>query len=425
MRTTLRLTAVATAAGAVAAGLLAGCGSAAPPPPQVIRGVAARVPAASPVPYGRADTAFGLAVLGAECRANPQGNQVLSPASLATGLGMAFLGARGGTARAMARALHLPAASGRALAAGLHARSAALRGLDRPGVTVADEDQVWADPSLPTRRSYLNAVATGYGAGLAKVPLLSHADKAAAQINHAVDVATRGHIPQLLTPDELKGVGWVLTDALYLHADWATPFQASDTNSGPFTSAAGKRVHARYLSGQRFPVASSGGWTAARLPYRGGRLAMTALLPEPGAARCALPGTAALSAITARLGAGGQADRKVIGLPKVSLSSHERLDSLLSGLGMGVAFSRTADFSGMSRDACCIALVEHAATLRIAEKGTVGSAATAVGMAPTAARVPSPTLMFDRPYLLLVTDTTTGEPLFLARVADPAAGQAG
>jgi hypothetical protein len=28
--------------------------------------------------------------------------------------------------------------------------------------------------------------------------------------------------------------------------------------------------------------------------------------------------------------------------------------------------------------------------------------------------------VFDRPYLLLVTDTATGEPLFLARVANPA-----
>jgi serine protease inhibitor len=40
-------------------------------------------------------------------------------------------------------------------------------------------------------------------------------------------------------------------------------------------------------------------------------------------------------------------------------------------------------------------------------------------MEPTAARVLPPQVRFDRPYLMLVTDTTTGEPLFLARVADP------
>jgi serine protease inhibitor len=94
------------------------------------------------------------------------------PSSLASGLGMAYLGARGGTARVMAGVLHLPVAGGQALAAGLQARSAALRGLDGPGVTLDASDQVWADPSLTTERTYLNAVATGYDAGLAEAPLL-------------------------------------------------------------------------------------------------------------------------------------------------------------------------------------------------------------------------------------------------------------
>ena len=65
-------------------------------------------------------------------------------------------------------------------------------------------------------------------------------------------------------------------------------------------------------------------------------------------------------------------------------------------------------------------LVEHAATLQVGEKGTVASAATAVGIAPTAG-MGGPVVDFDRPYLLLVTDTATGDALFAARVADPAA----
>jgi len=32
-------------------------------------------------------------------------------------------------------------------------------------VTLDASDQVWTDPGLPTERSYLNAVATGYDAG--------------------------------------------------------------------------------------------------------------------------------------------------------------------------------------------------------------------------------------------------------------------
>ena len=94
---------------------------------------------------------------------------------------------------------------------------------------------------------------------------------------------------------------------------------------------------------------------------------------------------------------------------------------VLTGLGMGVAFTPAADFTGLSQQACCIGFVEHAATLDIGEKGTVASAATAVGVQATAGHVLPPQVRFDRPYLMVVTDRATGEPLFMARVADPAA----
>ena len=401
--------------------VLAGCGSAQPvssaPAPIMARGVAAREPMASPRPYGAADTAFGLSVLAAWCRADPQANLVLSPSSLASGLGMAYLGARGATAQAMARVLHLPVAGGPSLEAGLQARSAALRSLDSPGVTLAASDQVWTDPSLTTLRSYLNAVATGYDAGVARVPLRSNPDRAAQQINAAIAAATRGQIPQLLAPGSLTGIGWVLTDALYLKAAWATPFQASQTRPGPFTTAAGHQVSAEYMNGGAYRVATEAGWTAVSLPYRGGKLAMTALLPASGAGGCATPAGPALAA---SLAAAGTATRSVA-LPRVNLGTKVSMQGLLSELGMGVAFTGSADFTGLSPQACCIGLVEQAATLRVGEQGTVASAATAVGMAPTAVLAHPLKVVFDRPYLLLVTDIATGEPLFLARVADPAA----
>ena len=109
-----------------------------------------------------------------------------------------------------------------------------------------------------------------------------------------------------------------------------------------------------------------------------------------------------------------------VALPKVDLATHVNMKPVLTELGMGVAFSPAADFTGLSSQACCIGLVEHAATLAIGEKGTVASAATAVGIKPTAGRVLPPQVLFDRPYLMLVTDRATGEPLFMARVANPA-----
>jgi serine protease inhibitor len=410
------------AAGLVLALAVAGCGTTTPPPAAVVaRGVAVREPLADPRPYGAADTAFGLDALGTWCRTSPQANLVLSPSSLASGLGMAYLGARGGTAQTMAGVLHLPSAGGQALEAGLQARSAALRRLDGPGVTVDTSDQVWADPSLTTLRSYLNAVATGFDAGVAQVPLLRSPDQAAREISQVIAAATHGQIPQLLSPGSLRDIGWVLTDALYLNAAWATPFQASQTGPGPFTTAAGPTVNASFMNGGPYAAASESGWTAVWLPYRGGQLAMMALLPPSGASGCATPTPAQLSTLTARLAAQSTASAREISLPRVNLQNKISMTDLLTRLGMGVAFGPAADFTGLSPQACCIGLVEQAATLQVGEQGTVASAATAVGIEPTAARPGLPPITFDRPYLMVVTNHATGEPLIMARVADPAA----
>jgi len=403
--------------------VLVGCGSAQQPPLTMARGVAAREPLADPRPYGAADTAFGLNVLDAWCQASPQSNLVLSPSSLASGLGMAYLGARAGTARAMAAVLRLPAVGGGSLEAGLQARSTALRGLNGPGVTLRATDQVWVDPTLKTRPSYLNAVATGYDAGVAQVPLLSSPDRAIGQIDEAIATATAGHIPQLLAPGSLQGIGWVLTDALYMSAAWASPFDVQETSPGPFTTADGQQVSVQFMNGGDFSAATAAGWTAVSLPYRGGKLSMVALLPPSGAGGCAMPAGPALASMTSRLAAGGAAGvlTRSVALPKVNIATQLSMEPLLSQLGMGVAFTTSANFTELSPQACCIGLVEHAATLQVGEQGTVASAATAVGISASASRVESPPVVFDRPYLLLVTDQATGEPLFLARVANPAA----
>jgi serpin B len=378
--------------------------------------------------YGAGDTGFGLNLLSALCHGQPGTNAVISPVSLATGLGMAYLGARGETATTMQQVLHLPA-TGQSLAAGLAARAGLLASLNRPSVTFSTSNRIWADPTLVTRRSFVAALRAGYQAGLTHLPLLREPEQARATINAAVAADTRGHIAQLLPPGAIPPdtIGWVLTDALYLNAAWKYPFDHSMTGPGSFNTTSGT-VTAQYLNGGSFPVAKSGGWTAVSLPYRADRLSMLALLPPAGhtgsrqsaAEGCPLPTPATVGTLAEGLAASHT--QTYIALPKVKLASSYSLKGVLTSLGMGIAFGSRADFSGISPQACCIGFVQHAATLALAEKGTVASAATAVGITESAGRVSRPVLTFDRPYMLLLRDSLTGEPLMLAWVANPASG---
>jgi serpin B len=106
-------------------------------------------------------------------------------------------------------------------------------------------------------------------------------------------------------------------------------------------------------------------------------------------------------------------------MPKVDLSTHAEMNDLLIKLGMDQAFSDSADFTGLSPAALKISKVHHAATLRVDEKGTEAAAATAVEMEVVSAPVIQETVAFDKPYVLMIRDDRTGQPLFIARVADP------
>ncbi|HET7013121.1 MAG TPA: serpin family protein [Streptosporangiaceae bacterium] len=372
--------------------------------------------------YGQADTAFGFSLLREVCAAKTGGNIALSPVSVSSALGLAYLGARGETASAIANVLRLPAASGPALTTGLRDRLDLLASLARPGVEFSQSNRIWADKSLPPRPSYVAALRSAYRAGLGQVPLVSDPDAAARVINSAIDRDTHGHIPELLAPDSLHGIGWLLTNALYLKAAWAQPFSHVSTAPGSFDTGTGQ-VRANYLNGRGFKTAGVDGWAAASLPYKGHRLAMYALLPPagqgPDSGSCRLPDPTEFVSLSSELAHSHH--EMSIAMPKVKLSWSGSLMPELSQLGMGLAFSPAANFTGISPKACCIGLVQHAATLDVAEKGTVASAATAVGVTPTSLPAPQPTLRFDRPYLLVLEDTLTGEPLMLAWVANPAA----
>ena len=98
-------------------------------------------------------------------------------------------------------------------------------------------------------------------------------------------------------------------------------------------------------------------------------------------------------------------------------------------LGMAAAFNNQADFSGMTgrpptQGSLKIGAIEHRAVIDVVEEGTEAAAATAVTMMRSGARLPQrepepEPFHFDRPFLFLIADGTTGAVLFAGRVVDP------
>ena len=96
---------------------------------------------------------------------------------------------------------------------------------------------------------------------------------------------TQGRIPSLLAARDIKPLTrFALVNAIYLKAAWARAFSPDDTVSAPFRLASGRSVRVPTMVGPKemgwVRYATGSGWRAAELPYIGGKLAMTVILPD-------------------------------------------------------------------------------------------------------------------------------------------------
>ena len=351
------------------------------------------------------------------------GNLFFSPASISWALTMTHAGARGATARQMARVLGL-----RLPAARLHRAHqrllGALHGKGKTGVELAVANSVWGQRGHPFLPGYLKLIQTSYDGQLQQVDFEKDPDSARAAINGWVSRKTRGKIQGLLPEGSLNPLTrMVLANAVYFKGGWTLAFPRKATREQPFRIGAGRQVLApmmrqtgsfRYRGNRAFQV--------LELPYKGGDFGMVVLLPRKvghlAAARRYLQPTALRRLLR------GLPRRKVrVHLPRFSMSQPLELTPLLKALGMRDAFApKRADLSGMdgTRELYLWAVL-HKAWVEVNEKGTEAAAATAAfgGMLEGESEPDPPLFRADRPFLFLIRHHPTGSVLFMGRLSNP------
>src|SRR5436190_16444807 len=112
-----------------------------------------------------------------------------------------------------------------------------------------------------------------------------------------------------------------------------------------------------------------------------------------------------------------------VSLPKFKVTGMMSLGDTLRAMGMPLAFTDAADFSGMTgKKDLLISKVIHKAYVDVNEEGTEAAAATAVNMQPTAAApVQEEPVVFraDHPFLYAIRHRATGSILFMGRLSQP------
>jgi len=364
-----------------------------------------------------AANSLGFDLLAELAGKSPGENVFISPYSIHTALCMAWSGARGGTADAMARTMHI---------AGSQAQDVMVSCLSlKSGLASADTlvrfdiaNSLWSRQGLPLRTEFKAGVEK-YFDGRAEA-LDFGSPQALRTINGWVKERTNGKIERILEripPD----AALYLINAIYFKGKWRTQFDKALTSDQEFHLPGGKPQKMPFMRQDgEYQYLRGDGFQAARLPYGSGRFAMCVFLPDRRDGLGAFLKTA--NADNWSSWVSGFVKRKGhVELPRFKADYFRDLVPALDKLGMGPAFGQAADFSGMAPAGLCIDEVLHKTVVEVNEEGTEAAAVTSIGVRLTSVR-PEPEpfrMVVDHPFLMAIVDGETGSILFLGAIYGP------
>ena len=364
-----------------------------------------------------AQNQFGLKLARELAAKRPDENIFISPLSIFQALAMTGNGAAGETKSAMWRTLGLPAGlSDDALNEAAQSLTKLLE--SENGVQLAIANALWASRSFHFDEKYVKRCLVAYGA---KVTTLDFKRAEATEtINAWVMQKTMGMIPSIVTRDAVTAAAAILTNAVYFRGKWKKPFAKERTQPKPFHMAGGRMKDVPMMRNENLDIAYRDGieFESADLAYGGSDIRMQALLPKAG--RSAKDVLQKLSwEWLHNVPASADLD---LSLPRFTMTFSEMLSPALRQMGMQIAFQPGANFTPMGSPQFQIGEVIHKARIEVDEEGTIAAAATAVAMRVTSAmpvKREKKTLIFDRPFVLLIYENTTGALLFAGLVREP------
>ena len=349
------------------------------------------------------------------------GNVFFSPFSVSSALAMTYGGARGETADQMAKVLRF-SLDGEPLHAGFGQLTGELAAPSTE-YELSIANALWAQQDFAFLDAYTGLIERHYGAALDLLDFQTNTEQARITINRWVESKTKDRIQELIKPGVLnQATRLVLTNAVYFKGLWAVPFNKKNTREEPFFLSASHTKPAQMMHmTDRFGYFDAGSFQILDMPYKGERLSMTILLPKEVEGLAELEDRISVERLREWF-ANLSKQKVIVTVPRFTITWEARLDKDLAEMGMPLPFTDAADFSGMTgRRDLFLSAVVHKAFVDVNEEGTEAAAATAVGMALTAAPLaPPPEFRADRPFLFMIRDKRTDSLLFMGRLAEPA-----
>jgi serpin B len=345
-------------------------------------------------------------------------NLMISPLSTSYALGMTLNGAVGTTRDAFREVLHFEELSDQEVNESYQDLMAQLVTLDEQ-VQFSIANSIWyrlgyqvLDDFISINREYFDAA----------VEELDFSDPGAVDIiNGWIEEKTNDKIQDML--DYIPGDAVMyLINAIYFNATWKYQFDPEETFEDDFFLEAGGLHRCDFMQVEgSFHYTSQEKFTAVELPYGDSAFSMVVLLPKAGVSTADLFEELDAESWDSWLNQTYPAN-VLIQLPKFKYEFKSLLNDPLTNLGLGIAFTESADFSKITPGGgIFISRVIHQTFIDVNEEGTEAAAATIVEMIETSA---PQVLQFraDKPFFYVIKENSTGAFLFMGKVGKPEHG---
>lgn len=330
---------------------------------------------------------------------------LVSPLSVLTALALVQNGAQGNTLAQLEQAL------GGLDRDTLNAYMRAYCDFLSAGDELKIANSVWTDSSAEAKRAFLQKAVDSYSAQLFSAPLSD--PKTVESINSWVKKNTDGMIPKIIEKADRYAV-MMLVNAIAFDAKWETSYKRSDIGKLEFTSYSGSKKKTDFMCSTENVYLKDGGAVGFMKPYKNGRFAFAALLPDENTGIDDYVASLSGDKLMKIFSSAKRGNEVNVKMPKFRAEYSAQLIDTLKKMGVKDAFdSKTADFSSLieNRDAY-IATVVHKTFIEVDENGTRAAASTLVG-ADTMSLMEPYSVFLNRPFVYMIVDTETNLPLFI------------
>ncbi len=346
-------------------------------------------------------------------------NIFFSPWSISNAMVMTYEGAKGQTAYEIESVFNFPKND----ATRRPAFAKVLNTINKGGgkYELHTANAIWLQKDYNFLKEYKDTINRYYLGKVENLDFVNDPSRASSEINGWVSKNTNSKIKEIVSPrmfNELTRA--VLTNAIYFKGKWEHQFDRDDTKPDDFTLDSGAKIKVPMMrltdDDLDFNYVEADEVQVLEMAYQGDKISMLVLLPRKDTDYLeSILTEEKLAEWRSKL----RSQTVFIYTPKFKFDSKYFMKETLSAMGMPLAFSPSADFSGMDGTrSLFIDKVIHQAYVKVDEEGTEAAAATAVITAKSAA-IPRNVFRADHPFIFIIQEKETGNILFMGRVTDP------